>query len=167
MPRSRQPASSGWGARSKGRATAEADSRRVVLHAAARPLPGGGLVVGITAERFLRRQVRVIVATALREAARDGEVAPDALVALTLQRDRRRTAKPAPPEGLCLARVYQGSITRADLAVAFSCLAAGDLDMGAVPATLGSSGQAVLENLAMMNRGAANLAKGPRCLGLE
>lgn len=54
-------------------------------------------------DAFLRRQVRVLVATALREAhASDDE---RVLVRLAEAGDRRATALPAPPEGLHLVKV--------------------------------------------------------------
>lgn len=54
-------------------------------------------------DAFLRKQVRVMVSTALREAAADLD--DDALVRLAELGDRRLTPHPAPPEGLVLARV--------------------------------------------------------------
>lgn len=57
----------------------------------------------LLADAFLRRMVRVLVATALREAAAGS--AEDALVELAAAGDRRRTALPAPTEGLTLSRV--------------------------------------------------------------
>lgn len=57
----------------------------------------------LLADAFLRRMVRVLVATALREAAAGS---PDeVLVELAAAGDRRATALPAPAEGLTLSRV--------------------------------------------------------------
>jgi len=57
----------------------------------------------LAAEGFLRRQVRVLVATALREARAN---APEArLFELLRARERIDTAKPAPPEGLFLVKI--------------------------------------------------------------
>lgn len=58
----------------------------------------------LAGEAFLRRQVRVIVATALREAA-NPSASDDILVELAELRDRRLTPHPAPAEGLFLVRV--------------------------------------------------------------
>ncbi|XP_039807824.1 tRNA pseudouridine synthase A-like isoform X5 [Panicum virgatum] len=61
------------------------------------------MCVELVANRFLRKMVRVLVATAIREAgAGAGE---DALLNLMEATDRRATAPPAPPEGLCLVDV--------------------------------------------------------------
>ncbi|TVU08447.1 hypothetical protein EJB05_41852 [Eragrostis curvula] len=61
------------------------------------------MCVELVANRFLRKMVRVLVATAIREAgAGAGE---DALLKLMEATDRRATAPPAPPEGLCLVDV--------------------------------------------------------------
>nr|CAB3468653.1 unnamed protein product [Digitaria exilis] len=61
------------------------------------------MCVELVANRFLRKMVRVLVATAIREAATGaGE---DALLNLMEATDRRATAPPAPPEGLCLVDV--------------------------------------------------------------
>lgn len=57
----------------------------------------------LLADAFLRRMVRVLVATALREAAAGS--ADEVLVALAASGDRRTTALPAPAEGLTLIRV--------------------------------------------------------------
>ncbi len=56
------------------------------------------------ARGFLRQQVRVLVATTLRE-ARSGAPA-GRLADLALQRDRRLTANPAPAEHLYLVRIH-------------------------------------------------------------
>ena len=55
------------------------------------------------ASGFLRRQVRVTVATALREAAAGSPA--DVLVALAATGDRRATAPPADPGGLYLTGI--------------------------------------------------------------
>jgi tRNA pseudouridine38-40 synthase len=52
---------------------------------------------------FLRRQVRVIVATAIREAERGAN--EDALVRIAESEDRGESAPPAAPEGLYLAAI--------------------------------------------------------------
>lgn len=57
----------------------------------------------LVAEGFLRRQVRILVATALRE-ARAGAPA-DRLLELARAGDRRKTAAPAPPDGLYLTKI--------------------------------------------------------------
>lgn len=57
----------------------------------------------LAGESFLRRQVRVIVATALREAASGG--GDEVLVELAAGLDRRATALPAPAAGLYLVAV--------------------------------------------------------------
>ncbi|KAG1364188.1 tRNA pseudouridine synthase [Cocos nucifera] len=69
----------------------------------------GGLrvmCVELVANRFLRKMVRVLVATAIREAAAGAE--DDALLKLMDATCRRATAPPAPPEGLCLVDVGYG-----------------------------------------------------------
>lgn len=64
------------------------------------------MCVELVANRFLRRMVRVLVATAVREAAAGAE--SDALLKLMDATCRRATAPPAPPHGLCLVDVgYQ------------------------------------------------------------
>ncbi|MCC7386937.1 MAG: tRNA pseudouridine synthase A [Deltaproteobacteria bacterium] len=64
------------------------------------------------AEGFLRRQVRVMVATALREAQHGAD--DEALLRLAEQGDRRATAAPADPDGLYLTYVgYEPLRTRA------------------------------------------------------
>ena len=59
------------------------------------------VVVGIElrADRFLRRMVRVLVSTALREA--QAQAADDSLLDIVLSGERRLAATPAPSEGLC------------------------------------------------------------------
>ena len=67
------------------------------------------LLVELQGSRFLRRMVRVLVATALREsvpgAARVAGGGADVLVQLAQERDRCATALPAPALGLCFAGV--------------------------------------------------------------
>ncbi|CAH8378633.1 unnamed protein product [Eruca vesicaria subsp. sativa] len=58
------------------------------------------MCVELVANRFLRKMVRVLVATSIREAAAGAE--NDALLKLLEASCRRATAPPAPPEGLCL-----------------------------------------------------------------
>ena len=64
------------------------------------------LVIELVADRFLRKLVRVLVATAVREAA--AGAAPDVLLALSAAGERTATAPPAPPNGLMLAGVGYG-----------------------------------------------------------
>ncbi|KAJ7559512.1 hypothetical protein O6H91_04G088800 [Diphasiastrum complanatum] len=59
--------------------------------------------VEIVADRFLRKMVRVLVATAIREAA--AGAADTALIMMTQSTCRRDSAPPAPALGLCLAEV--------------------------------------------------------------
>ncbi|XAR63777.1 tRNA pseudouridine(38-40) synthase [Bertholletia excelsa] len=61
------------------------------------------MCVELVANRFLRKMVRVLVATAVREAAAGAE--DDALIKLMDATCRRATAPPAPPDGLCLVDV--------------------------------------------------------------
>ncbi|CAN0565853.1 unnamed protein product [Laminaria digitata] len=61
------------------------------------------LAIHLLADAFLRKMVRVLVATALREASQPAP--PDRLVQLAAGGDRRATAWPAPPEPLSLTRV--------------------------------------------------------------
>ncbi|ESQ44539.1 hypothetical protein EUTSA_v10003453mg [Eutrema salsugineum] len=58
------------------------------------------MCVELVANRFLRKMVRVLVATSIREAAAGAE--NDALLKLLEASCRRATAPPAPCEGLCL-----------------------------------------------------------------
>ncbi|XP_039131664.1 tRNA pseudouridine synthase A [Dioscorea cayenensis subsp. rotundata] len=65
------------------------------------------MCVELVANRFLRKMVRVLVATAIREAAAGAD--DDALLKLVDATCRRATAPPAPPVGLCLVDVgYSG-----------------------------------------------------------
>ncbi|CAI5495243.1 unnamed protein product [Closterium sp. Naga37s-1] len=61
------------------------------------------LCVELVGDRFLRRMVRVLVATAVREAAAGG--GDDCLLRLAATGERRSTAPPAPAAGLCLVDV--------------------------------------------------------------
>ncbi|KAK1268847.1 hypothetical protein QJS04_geneDACA014006 [Acorus gramineus] len=61
------------------------------------------MCVELVANRFLRKMVRVLVATSIREAAAGSDC--DALLNLMDATCRRATAPPAPPDGLCLADV--------------------------------------------------------------
>ncbi|XP_031504894.1 uncharacterized protein LOC116267346 [Nymphaea colorata] len=69
------------------------------------------LCVELVANRFLRKMVRVLVATSLREAAAGAP--EDALLKLMNATCRRATAPPAPPQGLCLVDVgYHEEFTK-------------------------------------------------------
>jgi len=93
------------------RDTAPGKGAVCALHAAraaAIVLPCGGraLRVELVADRFLRRMVRVLVATALRESIPAAAVHPgdaDALLKLAAAGNRRITGTAAPALGLCLA----------------------------------------------------------------
>ncbi|XP_050373075.1 uncharacterized protein LOC126790774 [Argentina anserina] len=61
------------------------------------------MCIELVANRFLRRMVRVLVATTIREAAAGAD--EDALLKLMDATCRRATAPPAPPDGLCLVDV--------------------------------------------------------------
>ncbi|XP_045822712.1 tRNA pseudouridine synthase A [Trifolium pratense] len=61
------------------------------------------MCIELVANRFLRKMVRVLVATTIREAAAGAE--DDALLKLMDATCRRATAPPAPPDGLCLVDV--------------------------------------------------------------
>ncbi|XP_021715876.1 uncharacterized protein LOC110683775 [Chenopodium quinoa] len=61
------------------------------------------MCIELVANRFLRRMVRVLVATVVREAAAGSE--EDILLKLMEATCRRATAPPAPPDGLCLVDV--------------------------------------------------------------
>lgn len=61
------------------------------------------MCIELVANRFLRKMVRVLVATAIREAAAGAD--DDALLKLMDATCRRATAPPAPPDGLCLVDV--------------------------------------------------------------
>nr|GLL20292.1 uncharacterized protein LOC109146864 isoform X1 [Ipomoea trifida] len=61
------------------------------------------MCIELVANRFLRKMVRVLVATAIREAVAGAD--EDALLKLMDATCRRATAPPAPPDGLCLVDV--------------------------------------------------------------
>ncbi|XP_071742089.1 uncharacterized protein [Rutidosis leptorrhynchoides] len=61
------------------------------------------MCIELIGNRFLRKMVRVLVATSIREAAAGAE--DDALIKLMDATCRRATAPPAPPDGLCLVDV--------------------------------------------------------------
>ncbi|XP_030548535.1 tRNA pseudouridine synthase A isoform X2 [Rhodamnia argentea] len=61
------------------------------------------MCIELVANRFLRKMVRVLVATSIREAAAGSE--QDVLMKLMDSTCRRATAPPAPPDGLCLVDV--------------------------------------------------------------
>ncbi|XP_050260271.1 uncharacterized protein LOC126705360 isoform X1 [Quercus robur] len=61
------------------------------------------MCVELVANRFLRKMVRVLLATSVREAAAGAE--EDALLKLINATCRRATAPPAPADGLCLVDV--------------------------------------------------------------
>ena len=69
---------------------------------------GGGdhkrqaLCFELVGNRFLRRMVRLLVGTALREAHRGGD--DDALLHILLSKDRRERSRAAPPDGLIFVR---------------------------------------------------------------
>lgn len=75
-----------------------------VLHTGLR-----ALCIDVTADRFVRKMMRVLVATCVREsipqAAACGEHGDQALLRLAEMRDRLMTAPPAPALGLCLIAV--------------------------------------------------------------
>jgi tRNA pseudouridine38-40 synthase len=82
---------------------AGASTVRHMLRACARRDAADLVRFEFVANGFLRRQVRVMVATALREASQD---APnDSLVQLAAQGDRRGTERPAAPGALYLAGI--------------------------------------------------------------
>ncbi|KAI4352741.1 hypothetical protein L6164_006962 [Bauhinia variegata] len=68
------------------------------------------MCVELVANRFLRKMVRVLVATSIREAAAGAE--DDALLKLMDATCRRATAPPAPPDGLCLVDVGYSEFDR-------------------------------------------------------
>ncbi|CAH9070443.1 unnamed protein product [Cuscuta epithymum] len=61
------------------------------------------MCIELVANRFLRKMVRVLVATVIREAVAGAD--DDALLKLMGATCRRATAPPAPPDGLCLVDV--------------------------------------------------------------
>jgi len=58
------------------------------------------LAIELEGDRFLRRMVRILVASALSLAAREDEFDSQSLFELVQMRDRRKAALPAPSEGL-------------------------------------------------------------------
>lgn len=75
------------------------EARLLPAHEGERP----AWAVLLTADGFLRKQVRILVATALREA--EAGAPEDRLVALATAGERAATAPPAPPEPLRLISV--------------------------------------------------------------
>ncbi|KAG8095144.1 hypothetical protein GUJ93_ZPchr0012g19544 [Zizania palustris] len=84
----------------------------VKLHSADENCEEGmsAVCIELVANRFLRKMVRVLVATTIREAAAGAE--EDALLNLMEATCRRATAPPAPPEGLCLVDVGYDDFNR-------------------------------------------------------
>lgn len=76
---------------------------RTLFAAGARPI-GDGIRIELVGDGFLRRQVRVVVGTALRELGREG-AEDDVLVQLLEGGDRAAMAVPAAPERLYLVKV--------------------------------------------------------------
>jgi tRNA pseudouridine38-40 synthase len=76
---------------------------RNLREARARHAGDGQIRMDFAADGYLRRQIRVLVATALREA--HAGAPEDVLVRIADSGDRRRTAPPADPGGLTLTRV--------------------------------------------------------------
>uniref|UniRef100_A0A1D1ZID8 tRNA pseudouridine synthase A n=1 Tax=Anthurium amnicola TaxID=1678845 RepID=A0A1D1ZID8_9ARAE len=68
------------------------------------------MCIELVANRFLRRMVRVLVATSVREAA--AGAGDDALLKLMDATCRRATAPPAPPDGLCLVDLGYGEFRK-------------------------------------------------------
>lgn len=92
---------------------ANAPMVRTMIEARARraTLEGRSVVrFDFAADGFLRRQIRVLVGTAVREAL--GEAPDTALLDLAELQDRARTAPPADPGGLYLVRIaYDGLVS--------------------------------------------------------
>ena len=82
----------------------EASARRVLADAT--PL----IRFDFAGDSFLRRQVRVMVATALREAAAGSDA--ECLLRIAERGDRRASALPARPEGLYLVKVGYAPVAR-------------------------------------------------------
>ncbi|KAL5225903.1 hypothetical protein ABZP36_012542 [Zizania latifolia] len=84
----------------------------VKLHSADENCEEGmsAVCIELVANRFLRKMVRVLVATTIREAAAGAE--EDALLNLMEATCRRATAPPAPPLGLCLVDVGYDDFNR-------------------------------------------------------
>ncbi|KAI4379694.1 hypothetical protein MLD38_005957 [Melastoma candidum] len=68
------------------------------------------MCIELVANRFLRKMVRVLVATSIREAAAGSD--DDVLIKLMDEACRRATAPPAPPDGLCLVDVGYADFDR-------------------------------------------------------
>lgn len=91
--------------RSRGRQRAHGEASNRTNHDAADDDDDGEvIVIELEADRFLRKLVRCLVATAAREAA-GPPASDDALVRIALARDRRLAAPPAPALGLIFASV--------------------------------------------------------------
>ncbi|KAI5069382.1 hypothetical protein GOP47_0015683 [Adiantum capillus-veneris] len=73
------------------------------------------LCVELVANRFLRKMVRVLVATSIREAA--AGASSDSLVRLTRASCRRASAPPAPACGLCLSEVGYEDFSHSNLLI--------------------------------------------------
>lgn len=73
------------------------------------------MCVELVANRFLRKMVRVLVATSVREAAVGAP--SDGLLRLTGASCRRASAPPAPPCGLCLTEVSYGDFSAENLLI--------------------------------------------------
>ena len=58
------------------------------------------ICIELVGNRFLRRMVRILVATVIREASRSSCVDEFALINIIFARDRNFAARPAPPDGL-------------------------------------------------------------------
>jgi tRNA pseudouridine38-40 synthase len=71
---------------------------------------GAGIRFDFTGSGFLRRMVRVLVATAIREGERGAP--SSSLLEICESRDRRRTAMPADPGGLTLSKISYDPIAR-------------------------------------------------------
>ena len=92
-------------------------------HSSACSQPCNALLVQLVGDRFLRRMVRVLVATVLRECVCAGgaPVSARALVSIAESRDRLGTAPAAPACGLCFAGAgYDGEVPEAALAFSAS-----------------------------------------------
>lgn len=81
-------------------------STRKTILAAGAERDGAYLCFDVTASGFLRRQMRVLVATVLREA--EAGAPASRMVELCATGDPRQTAPPMSPDGLCLWHVDYG-----------------------------------------------------------
>jgi len=79
------------------------DTIKTLSEARVQRVMGGDVRFDFMAESFLRKQVRVMVSTAVREASWGGD--DDALLRIAAARDREATPHPAPAEGLVLVAV--------------------------------------------------------------